>query len=532
MQRNLFLLLLLSFGILPLAGPLFQQTALATEATSATPDAFTISPGYLTPDFQPERLNYVIYQDELPADGEILIESGASSDNPALIRLLTMEGKLLQTCVAPCRVSLTVGTRVQIETATESDAVPKTYSLLALPSDFPDIVVDDFGGETAPGYFFIANRINADVDYPYYLMILDDEAVPLWYRRLDREAWDFKLQPNGLLSYFSWEDYEFIVMDSNFNTVDQYAPIDDNEDLENDHHEFVMLENDHAFMIGLAHRSADMTAYGGPQNCTILHSVVQEVDEDHHVVFESNTEDYLTFEDLPAGAFVFEGNVLEVAHLNSVDIDPNDDNMIVSIRHTSQVIKIARHSGTFNGQAYETGDVIWRLGGIRNDFTFINDPREYNQDGFSMQHCARFTDSGKLIVFDNAWSFDYGALGGARYAEYELDYDNMTATLMNEYETDYAAEWLGSVQKMDNGGVVIGWGSLDTGVTGPWRVLTELDSDLNEVLTMSLPNGENSYRAFKFEFTIGDDPDDDGDDDEEDDDEDDEMPTDDEGCGC
>jgi len=527
MRSKTFFLLFLCFGIFLFTwqspGKAIATTAAESSIVSEAQPPFTVSPIQLTPDFTPERLAYVVYEDELPADGEILIDG----DDSVLVRQKTLAGELLHTCASPCRVALIAGNRLEIEVPGEPDAAGKLYTVQALPSDFPDITVENYGGDTASGYFFIANRINADVDYPYFLMILDDEAVPLWYRRLDREAWDFKLQPNGLLSYFDWEEFEFIVMDSNFNTVDQYAMIDDGEDIENDHHEFVMLENDHAFVIGLTYRTADMTAYGGPDNCTIIDSVVQELDEDHDVVFESNSEDYLTFDDLPAGAFIFDGNVLELAHLNSVDVDPSDENIIVSIRHTSQVIKIARHAGTFQGHSYEEGDVIWRLGGIRNDFTFVNDDRS----GFSMQHCARFTDSGTLILFDNAWSFDYGSVGGARYVEYELDYDAMTATRINEFETDYAAEWLGSVQKLDNGGVVIGWGSLDTGVLGPWRVLTELDSDLNAVLQMSLPNGETSYRAFKFDFTIGDNPDDDGDDDGEDDEDDDEMPSD-EGCGC
>ena len=44
----------------------------------------------------------------------------------------------------------------------------------------------------------------------------------------------------------------------------------------------------------------------------------------------------------------------------------------------------------------QSGDVIWRLGGPMNDFTFINDPLY----GPNRQHDARRLDNGNIIIFD------------------------------------------------------------------------------------------------------------------------------------
>lgn len=55
-------------------------------------------------------------------------------------------------------------------------------------------------------------------------------------------------------------------------------------------------------------------------------------------------------------------NYLNWTHGNSIEVD-HDDNIIVSNRAMSEIIKIDRYSG----------DIIWRLGGPMNDFIFIND---------------------------------------------------------------------------------------------------------------------------------------------------------------
>ena len=59
--------------------------------------------------------------------------------------------------------------------------------------------------------------------------------------------------------------------------------------------------------------------------------------------------------------------------MNSVAID-YDDHIIVSNRHLSEVTKINR----------QTGDIIWRLGGVNNEFDFVNDEFQ-----MSYQHDAR-----------------------------------------------------------------------------------------------------------------------------------------------
>ena len=86
-----------------------------------------------------------------------------------------------------------------------------------------------------------------------------------------------------------------------------------------------------------------------------------------------------------------EGNCLELSiqdftkdeidpvHINSVAID-SDTSILISSRHMDEITKIDRR----------TGDIIWRLGGKKNDFTFINDTI-----GFSHQHSVSRLKNGQ-----------------------------------------------------------------------------------------------------------------------------------------
>lgn len=76
-------------------------------------------------------------------------------------------------------------------------------------------------------------------------------------------------------------------------------------------------------------------------------------------------------------------------HANSVDKD-SEGNYLLSLRHTDALYYI-------DG---ESGDIIWRLGGVKSDFEFGEDVE------FSRQHHVRWrgTDGDKMriSILDNA----------------------------------------------------------------------------------------------------------------------------------
>jgi hypothetical protein len=100
----------------------------------------------------------------------------------------------------------------------------------------------------------------------------------------------------------------------------------------------------------------------------------------------------------------------------------------------------------------DTHAVEWQFGGIKNQFTFVNDPL----DGFDGQHSARVLPNGHLLVFDNGWTHSPQM---SRAVEYELNTSAMTATMVWQYRASPSIfnDFTGSVQRLANGNTVVGF---------------------------------------------------------------------------
>jgi hypothetical protein len=99
-----------------------------------------------------------------------------------------------------------------------------------------------------------------------------------------------------------------------------------------------------------------------------------------------------------------------------------------------------------------TGQIIWRLGGKNNEFTFENDPRQ-----FAGQHSAIKLKNGNLTLFDNGLGLEPQY---SRGIEYEIDETGKKVKLVHEYRhvPDVFANISGNLQRLDNGNTFIFWG--------------------------------------------------------------------------
>lgn len=102
-------------------------------------------------------------------------------------------------------------------------------------------------------------------------------------------------------------------------------------------------------------------------------------------------------------------------HPNSLALDANG-NYVASFRNIDSVLLIDSHSG----------DVLWRLGGKRNEFTFVDDPF----DGFSGQHDVSVLPNGDLLVFDNGTKHQPPT---TRAVEYAIDTSARTARMVWQF---------------------------------------------------------------------------------------------------
>lgn len=341
-----------------------------------------------------------------------------------------------------------------------------------LPPDFPAIQAT-VSGTPAPGRIFLSSFSQSDPAAPSYLMILANDGTPVFHRRLPPRAHDFKLQPDGRLTYYDPTAEAFYALDSTYAVVDSFRC---GNGLTTDFHELRVLPNGHALLMSYETRIMDMTPYHprGLPDAEVVGLVIQEIDRAKNVVFEWKSWDHFDVTDavgIPLGA-----RRVDYVHGNSLDVD-RDGNLILSSRSLNEVTKISR----------ATGDVIWRLGGTRNEFRFKDGATE-----FSRQHFARMVGPGRLLLYDNG---NFRSPPVSRAVEYEIDEVQKTVKQVWEYRhtPDVFGAFSGSAQRLPNGNTLVGWGS-----TVP--TLTEVNPRGEVVFELTFVPGIFSYRAYRFDW--------------------------------
>ncbi len=361
----------------------------------------------------------------------------------------------------------------------------------ALPSDFPKISVDT-SNNPADGKIFLANDnvyFAATYSFGNFIIILNNDGSVVKYKRTDQTAIDFKVQPNGELSYAEIITFNGVFFDVNWILLDtSLTPIDTiqcGNGYTADTHDFRLLPNGHALVFADDPELVDMSQYGGSSSATVIGSVIQELDASKNVVFQWRTWDYLPITD---SYFDLTQNIVDLIHGNSLEVDENG-NILFSMRHLSSIIKIDR----------QTGNIDWILGGKQNQYRFLNENASNYPNYFSLQHDARLLPNGDLTLMDNG---NQHSPQYSRAVEYKLDEQNKTADLVWEYRhnPDIFNSSMGSVQRLSNGNTLIGWGGASA--TGS-PAATEVHPDNSIALELYLPLGQMSYRVYKFPWTSG-----------------------------
>ncbi|HKJ80577.1 MAG TPA: aryl-sulfate sulfotransferase, partial [Ignavibacteriaceae bacterium] len=347
----------------------------------------------------------------------------------------------------------------------------KTSGVKELPGDFPMLNVTQSNNPT-PGYIFLTNfSIQNSNPYGNYLLIVDNSGNPVFYRKMPQICFDFKLQPNGLLTYYDESTMKFYAMNTNYAIVDSFAC---GNGYYTDVHELRVLPNGNYFLLGDDFETVDMSQIvsGGNPNAVVEGNIIQELDKNGNVIFQWRSWDHFkitdaTHEDLTQAT-------IDYVHANAIEIE-HDGNLLLSSRHMDEITNIN----------INTGDIIWRLGGKNNQFNFVNDPIQ-----FSHQHTIRELPNGDLTLYDDG---NYHTPPFSRGVEYKVDTANMTAALVWQYESnpDIYSNAMGSVQRLSNGNTLIGWGTANPSVI-------ESTPDGQVALEMSLPENQWSYRAFRF----------------------------------
>jgi len=337
---------------------------------------------------------------------------------------------------------------------------------------------------SSKGYYFTC-PINKQPGQKHVVpsqLILDGQGRVIYFKIFTNAASiaDLKIWPNGQMSYSCKN--KFYLMDSSFAVIDSvsikngYTP---------DLHDMQILPNGHFLLMGTETDTMDLSGYpyfnhnGSPGSKTALVTcgLIQEQDKNKNVVFEWHARDHYAFDDVDSTDLSSTTNV-DWTHFNAFAFD-NDSNILLSVRWFNEITKISRKDGS----------IIWRFGGKRNQFTFLNDTNR-----FVGQHDIRRISNGDITLFDNGKSYPFHP---ATAREYKLGETQHTANLVWSYidnPKDYSLA-TGNVQRNPNGNTLVDYGI----VTNANKVFNAVNAAGSKVFEIAFDDSLVSARSYYYQ---------------------------------
>jgi hypothetical protein len=192
----------------------------------------------------------------------------------------------------------------------------------------------------------------------------------------------------------------------------------------------------------------DLSPWGGAANCTVVNSVIQEVDIlTNNLVFEWNSAAHVQFNNTYVSWPTTSFPPWQWFHANAVKVD-DDGNLLINSRFTWSVYKVDR----------KTGNVLWTLGGKSNNFHGESNWR------FAWQHDPIPLGFGEYLIFDNELMSRRTQRSNAssRAIRIRVSEEHHSVQLISEsfhQPKKLFVPFQGSVQLCDNATTVVGWGA-------------------------------------------------------------------------
>lgn len=366
-----------------------------------------------------------------------------------------------------------------------------------VPANFTGVATTIYNANAlAPGYVFLASCGKQGDKGPFFLQIMSNDGTAFAYKQAgnvtpgdDYYPYDFKVLPNGLLlnaqftGWFSYIDGGTVrdeLMDENLNVIET---VQMGNGYLSESHDFELLPNGHVLMVGYYTSFADIRSVRptASPRAQVSGAVIQELDGNRNVVWQWRAWDHFNWSEFADWGPGSTDNLIAGWHVDAVRLDPIDGNLLVAT--TGEEMKINR----------QTGDVMWRLGGVFNQFSFVGVSAAEGLRELAGHDFHRLPN-GNYILLNN------GAPDGSRTSqvhEFQLDEVNKVATHVWQYipPVTIATSTRGSVQRLANGNTFIGWGS---STNSPAPDCTEVTLDGTKVFELSFTNAlTDSYRAFR-----------------------------------
>jgi EmrB/QacA subfamily drug resistance transporter len=368
-----------------------------------------------------------------------------------------------------------------------------SYSFVSAPGLHPPQVATDqpiASSKLAPGYIMLGAFY--DLNYPPMTgqsgpLMLDNRLQPVWFRPVPTRdvASNLSVQRYEGKPVLVWwqgditntgatETGKYVIVNRHYRTV---ATLTGKDGWVPTVHEIVIKGHD-AWVTANRNIPRDLSRYGGAYNGALIDSAVQEYDlRTGRLLYSWDALDHIPLSDgiasLPTNGFPW-----DAYHVNAIDF-PGDGTFVVSMRDTWAAYKVD----------IATGKILWTLGGRHSSFKFgpgaafqwQHDVQVYPHSPFVTMfddHCCQITGGGTYVA----------ASAPSRGIELKLDFSAHIATLVRQYSHgNTESDYMGSVQPLQNGNTLVGWGS------SPY--LTEYSPSGQVLLDGILPGHDLSYRA-------------------------------------
>jgi hypothetical protein len=296
--------------------------------------------------------------------------------------------------------------------------------------------------------------------------MIDHTARVVWYRVITgtTRGLDFERLKNGnFMAYqVTGPDFEEQKLDGTKVHL-WFSPAP----LGADGHDFVQLPNQHVMLLGFDRRSFDTRPYfdAGVPDAQMYDNTIDEIDPDGGTGFHWASWPTILPDEIVNPDPGFDPSAFELLHPNALGLTP-DGNLVASFRLTNSIVKIDR----------STAQILWHLGGTKNDFTFVDDPL----NGFSKQHDPHYLPNGDLLLVDNG-NDQPPTTRETRTLEYRLDETNQTATLVWSYLHDPPIFSVagGSARRLPNGDTIVSFAAvgvvtqIDPFATVKWELTSD-----------------------------------------------------------
>jgi hypothetical protein len=391
----------------------------------------------------------------------------------------------------------------------------QVWSFVSAPDLHPmKVTVNIDKPGTASGSIFVApfTLYGANMIGQTGALIMDQAGNPVWFNPLCSiyiQNTDFRVQSylgrpvltfwEGTISGTQSSDLNlpagdpepgayYLILNQHYNVIKRISA---RNSFTSDLHEFTITKRNTALFTAIKQVPADLTPYGGPEDGYIDDCSIQEIDiETGRLLFFWNALSHIDPGDsmMPAFSAPESNNVWDCYHINSVEEGP-DHSLLISMRNMWAIYKISK----------ESGNILWQLGGKRNEFKIGPGA------SFSWQHDARYRSVSRISMFDDACCASSTSPPECQSHGLILDLDfcYMTANAVRTYFHDPAlyVPSQGNVQELPNENQFIGWGQEPYLSEYAEAGNTITDPRLNFLYDVRFPNENMSYRAFKNKWT-------------------------------